>query len=212
MPRDGSATRTRLLDTAEQLVIDNGFAATSVDQVIAASGSSKGAFFHHFASKVDLARALVDRYVAGDLGQLQAGLDAVADVADPRVRALAFVAHFEAGADELMAEQSSCLYLAVLAERQLADSGTHEEVRRAVLGWREEVSGLLSAAYDACPTRPAIDPDALADHLFATFEGAFTLCRSLDSPEPMRQQLRVFRELLASLLGQPHDAGVRHTG
>ena len=34
MPKDGTATRTRILDAAEQLVIENGYAATSVDQVL----------------------------------------------------------------------------------------------------------------------------------------------------------------------------------
>ena len=47
----------RILDVAQHLVIENGFAATSVDQVIKAAGTSKGAFFHHFDSKLDLARA-----------------------------------------------------------------------------------------------------------------------------------------------------------
>ncbi len=32
-------------------MIDNGYAATSVDQVIAESHSSKGAFFHHFPDR-----------------------------------------------------------------------------------------------------------------------------------------------------------------
>jgi len=44
-------TRTKLLDAAERLMEQNGFAATRVDQIIDASQSSKGAFFHHFESK-----------------------------------------------------------------------------------------------------------------------------------------------------------------
>lgn len=43
--------RDRLLEAAVQLVRSNGFAATSVDQLCAAAGVTKGAFFHHFASK-----------------------------------------------------------------------------------------------------------------------------------------------------------------
>ena len=91
MPKDGTANRERILDAAEHLVIENGFAATSVDQVLAAAGTSKGAFFHHFDSKLDLARALTERYVAGDIGQLRAALDATAEVTDPAERVLAFV-------------------------------------------------------------------------------------------------------------------------
>ena len=60
----------------------------------------------------------------------------------------------------------------------------------------------------AAPTgarRPAaqsidIDVDALADHLFTTFEGAFILCRTLEDSSAMRAQLQVLRKLLESLL------------
>ena len=109
MPRDGTATRQRILDAAEKLVIENGFAATSVDRVLESSATSKGAFFHHFPSKIDLGRAFVDRYAAADIAHLEQALDATAHVDDPVERALAFVRFFEDAADDLMAEQSSCL-------------------------------------------------------------------------------------------------------
>src|SRR6476661_7520573 len=61
MPKNGAVNRERILDAAQHLVIENGFAATSVDQVLRAAGTSKGGFFHHFDSKLDLARALTPR-------------------------------------------------------------------------------------------------------------------------------------------------------
>src|SRR5688500_7726330 len=103
VPRDGTATRERILTSAEQLVIENGYAATSVDQVIAASGSSKGAFFHHFDSKLDLARSLVERYATADIGQLDAATEHARGITeDPAGRVDAFLAYFEDRADELM--------------------------------------------------------------------------------------------------------------
>jgi TetR/AcrR family transcriptional repressor of nem operon len=55
---------------------------------------------------------------------------------------------------------------------------------------------------EALPARPpdAIDIDALADHLFVTFEGAFILCRSMDDSRHMRAQLTVLRQLIRALL------------
>ena len=213
MPRDGSATRQRILDTAERLVIDNGFAATSVDQVIAESGTSKGAFFHHFDSKTALARALVDRYAAADVGHLDravAQVEAATD--DPAARVIAFLRVFEDGADELMAAQSSCLYVSVLTERQLASSGTWDQITRAVLAWRAELSRLLDDALldKAGATRPdavPVDTNALADHVFVTFEGAFILARSMNDAGHMRAQLRVLRQLLEALLAPRPAAG-----
>lgn len=260
MPRDGSATRTRILDVAERLVIDNGFAATSLDQVISAARTSKGAFFHHFDSKQDLAVHLVARYAAADIAHLEQALEQTRDLADPAQRLLAFLRIFEEGADELMSAQSSCLYVAILTERQLVDAGTAADIRRAVLAWREELAALFRAALgdrartwtdptepdptEPGPTEPdnaapdnaapdqeepdpgtpnpgapvpaeparaqpgeaALDPEALADHVFVTFEGAFILCRTLDDPGLMGAQLRALRLLVAGLLAAPPTA------
>ena len=124
-------------------MIEQGYNATSLDQVIAASSSSKGAFFHHFSSKSDLALRLVERYYARDIAYLDAGLAAVADIKDPVARLVAFVRFFEEGADELMSEQSGCLYATVLAERQLAGPAIHDLVARAALDWRQAFAELL---------------------------------------------------------------------
>ncbi len=191
-------TRERILDTAERLVIENGFAATSLDSVIAEAGTSKGAFFHHFASKLDLAQSLVDRYVAADVANLHAALaDVQDDTDDPAEQVIALLQIFEDAADDIMAAQSSCLYVAVLSERELARSGTAEQITTAVLSWREGLSALLRQALGA---RSLIDADALADHVFVTFEGAFILSRAMDDRRYMRAQLTVLRQLVESLL------------
>src|SRR5690606_25437002 len=43
--------RDRILASARALVLDRGFASTTVDAVLTEAGASKGAFFHHFPSK-----------------------------------------------------------------------------------------------------------------------------------------------------------------
>lgn len=201
VPKDGTATKERILAAAERLVIDHGFAATSLDQVIAASGTSKGAFFHHFTSKLDLARSLVDRYAAADLAHLgRAVAQAQATTGNPAEQVIAFVRVFEDGADELMAAQSGCLYVSVLTERQLVQSSTREQISTAIVAWRTALSHLLREALKSRPAAPAIDPGALADHFFVTFEGAFILARSMNDRRHMRAQLAVLRQLIESLL------------
>lgn len=198
MPRDGSATRQRILAAARDLVIANGYRATSVDAVLAAAGTSKGAFFHHFESKRALADALVDAYVAEDLGMLQLGLEAAeAAGADPVMRVLAFVQFFEDRADEIMTGTTGCLYTSVLAEMELIEAGASDPIAKAVAQWRDAFAHLLRAAL---PHRNGIDVDALSDHLFVTFEGAFLLARTTGQPGEMRRQLATVRHLLAALL------------
>ncbi|HWJ08131.1 MAG TPA: helix-turn-helix domain-containing protein [Nocardioides sp.] len=201
MPRDGTATRERIVEAAVDLVIERGFRATTVEAVIGAAKTSKGAFFHHFASKQALADALVEYYVAGDLAMLDRGLAVASGYDDPVDRAVGFLAHFEGIADEIMAGTTGCLYTSVLAEMGLIESGTSDPIARAVALWREGCAGLLR---DALGARAAtVDVDALADHLFVTFEGAFLLARSTGEPEHLRRQLAVLRSLVESLLRRP---------
>ena len=181
---------------------EQGYRATSLDQVIGASSSSKGAFFHHFSSKSDLALQLTERYVASDLANLDAGLAAVADIQDSAARVVAFVHFFEEAADDLMSAQSGCLYATVLAEREFTGSDINDLVAKSTIAWRAALVEMLRTALtDRRPDRD-IDADALADHLYVTFEGAFILCRTLQDTGAMRAQLRVFRQLLESILRQ----------
>jgi AcrR family transcriptional regulator len=54
------ATRRRILDAAQAEFSRNGFHATSVEDVVKASGLSKGGFYFHFPSKDALFAALYD--------------------------------------------------------------------------------------------------------------------------------------------------------
>src|SRR5258705_7792292 len=60
---------TRLLDAAIQVIRGQGYSATTVDDICRAAGLTKGAFFHHFKSKEDLAVATAGHLfaVAGQL-------------------------------------------------------------------------------------------------------------------------------------------------
>lgn len=206
MPKDGAPTRERILDAAERLVIEQGYSATSLDHVIGASGTSKGAFFHHFDSKRALADALVERYVAADVAVLETALAAATAAADDAAgRAVAFLAHFEALGEQMLAEQSGCLYASVLVERQLVADGISGGIAGAVRAWREGYAALLR---DALPEDSEVDADALADHVFVTFEGTFLLARTTQDPTSMRAQLRVLRQLVERLLDRAQPSRV----
>lgn len=62
MATKGKATKDRLLDIAERHILQNGFAATSIEDLIKEAGITKGGFFYHFDGKNALAYALMQRY------------------------------------------------------------------------------------------------------------------------------------------------------
>src|SRR4029450_12565414 len=62
-PRKGEDTRGPILDAAEASVLEKGFAATSIEELIAAVAIPKSGFFYHFKDKGELAKALLTRYI-----------------------------------------------------------------------------------------------------------------------------------------------------
>lgn len=201
---DTRPTRERILDAAEALVHERGFAGTTVDAVIAASATSKGAFFHHFASKEDLGRALVERYAQADERVLETFLRAAEDETDdPAEQVVAFVRRFEEAADEVTMEQPGCLFVSFLYARGQADPAIDETIRRSVELWRQRLLARLRMAARAHP--PAIDVDlaAVADHVFTVFEGGFILARATGDRRHLRTQLTQLRTYLALLFSVP---------
>jgi len=67
--------KQEVLDAAMHLFATRGYDNTSINDVIAAIGISKGAFYHHFASKEDLVEALATRYASAAAVRAQGVLD-----------------------------------------------------------------------------------------------------------------------------------------
>jgi AcrR family transcriptional regulator len=138
--RQPERTRTGLLDAGLELADDTGLAAASVNRIVAAAGSSKGAFFHHFPTRGDYLIALHRRVHERLLEQI---LAAAGDLPPGRERLLAGAnAYLDAFLRErgvrgfLLDARSEPLVLAEVARRNDQMAQTIEPDLR-VLGWPE---------------------------------------------------------------------------
>src|ERR1700723_2036685 len=61
-PSPSGGARSKLLDAAVSIIREKGYAATSVDELCARAGVTKGAFFHHFPTKDSLAVAAANQW------------------------------------------------------------------------------------------------------------------------------------------------------
>ncbi|MCA9582750.1 MAG: TetR/AcrR family transcriptional regulator, partial [Myxococcales bacterium] len=88
-PQAKPDARSKLLDAALSVIRTKGYSATSVGELCTVAGVTKGAFFHHFKSKDDLAVAAAE-YWSEMTGALFAGAP-YHQHADPLERILAYV-------------------------------------------------------------------------------------------------------------------------
>jgi TetR/AcrR family transcriptional regulator, transcriptional repressor for nem operon len=199
MPRDGAATRQKILDAAHALVLGHGFGATSVDKVIAKAGVTKGAFFYHFATKTDLAHALVARYVEDEDALVAELLTRAEHLArDPLQQLLVFVGLFVELFEGREAPQAGCLLASFCYASELVDDSTRELIQGAMVRSRELLQRKLERAAATHPPRREVELDAIADQFLALIEGGFVLERAVGQPR-VAAQLRQYRSYLELL-------------
>jgi TetR/AcrR family transcriptional repressor of nem operon len=193
--------RERILGAALDLMLERGFSATTVDAILESAGASKGAFFHHFSSKTDLGRVLVERYVHAD-GELLEHLMAMAEsrTSDPAAQLVEFVKAFEEGIEDLSLSQPGCLFVSFIYEQFAGQEETRALILQDVLRWRARLRDKLVAATERRPPALPVDLDSLADQVFTILEGGFILARATGDPMKLRDQLRHLRAYLTLLL------------
>ena len=175
MARDGARTRTAIMDAAQDLILQQGFAATSIDQIIERTGITKGAFFYHFKSKSDLAHALVERYAAVDAAHLERTLDRAENLSrDPLQQVLIFVGLLEEEAGELTEPFAGCLYASYCYEAQLFTEDTIGIIQSGVaVTGASAFADKLQAVVDLHPPRLPATAEKLVRHDPRRVRGVF---------------------------------------
>lgn len=196
MPKDGSKTRIRILDTTTQLVLENGFAGTTIDNILEKTEITKGAFFYHFKSKSDLAFHLMRHFADKDVSVLNKVMSDTQDLeGDSLQRLLAFIDWFIAEFKDLN-EPYTCLYASYLYEPEQFNEETKQIVTDAILLWRNELEKMLEGAVKQVPDHAAFDKTSLADHFTVIMEGAFIVSKAMNDPKLTALHLNHYKKYL----------------
>ncbi len=196
-PRRGAETREKILATAEAAVLAKGFAATSIEELIAAVGITKSGFFYHFKDKNALARAMMERYLAHDTAVLD-DLFARADELDedPLHGMLVALKLFAETMADLEEAHPGCLAASFCYQEQLFDREIRDLNAAGVLAWRKRFRERITVIAGRYPPRRPVDLDALADMAASTVEGGLMLGKMLRDPKILPAQILLFRELV----------------
>jgi TetR/AcrR family transcriptional repressor of nem operon len=201
--RDPEKTRERILDAAQTLILDHGYGATTVDSVVNRAGITKGAFFHHFGSKSDLARALVERYALMDKAHLERNLERARKLAsDPLQQMLVLIGLYEEDFESLEEPFPGCLFASYIYENKLFDADTIGVLRESTLMWRRVARDMLEKVAAAHPPRVPVDIESLADLFYALTEGSFIMTKTLGDKTLLARHTRHLRTYLELLFAQ----------
>ncbi|MEW6324430.1 MAG: TetR/AcrR family transcriptional regulator [Nitrospirota bacterium] len=194
--RGHSATKEKLLDAAQRLMLAKGYEATTVDDICQAAGLTKGSFFHYFDNKEALGKAALTRFVCKQAEAF--GGAPFLKKRDPLQRVYGFVdcaiqmaCHPDSPA--------SCL-VGTLAQEL---SATHPEIRALCAELFARSSEGFTRDLEAAKARHApgakFDPAGVAEHFVAVIQGALILAKAKQDREVIARHLRHYKQYLKTL-------------
>ncbi len=193
-PRD---TRERILEVAEAAVLAKGFAATSIEELIAAVGITKSGFFYHFKDKGALAKAMMLRYIAHDrelLDDIFRRGDELNE--DPLHGFLVGLRLFAETLAKLPEAHPGCLAASFCYQDQLFNKEVRDLNAQSVLAWRGRFRERLQLIAQRYPPRQPVDFEAMADMAATCVEGALILGRLLKDATILPRQILLYRDLV----------------
>jgi len=196
-PRKTSDTRERLLELAESAVLAKGFAATSIDELIAAAGISKSGFFYHFKDKGELAKGLLLRYLAQDHAVLENIFRRGDELnEDPLQGFLVGLKLFAEMLADLPEAHPGCLAASFAYQDQLFNDEVRKLNADGMLAWRNRFGERLHLIAERYPPVYPVDLDALADTACTLVEGGLILGRVLQDATIVPRQVLLFRDFV----------------
>ena len=190
--------RAKILNAALSVIRERGYSATTVDDLCKAAGVTKGAFFHHFASKDELAVAAAD-YWSEMTGGFFAGAPDHQHV-DPLDRVLGYIDFRKAILQGRVAE-FTCLVGTMVQETYDSHPAIRDACNRSISSHAEKVEADIEAAMKLYGIVADWTAKSLALHTQAVLQGAFILAKAKGGPEIAEQSadhLRRYVELLFS--------------
>ena len=181
-------------------MLEKGFAATSIDELIAAVGITKSGFFYHFKDKGELARALLVRYVEREnalFDDLFRRADELNE--DPLHGFLVGLKMLAEMMADLPGGHPGCLVASYCYQDRLFDREVRELNAAAVLGWRRRFRDApradrraLSAAHRRRPRRPR-------RHAVGAVDGGIILSKVLNDRDALPRQVMLYRDFVRAV-------------
>jgi len=198
--------REALLDAAFDLMYLHGFRATGIEAILATSGVSKGALYHHFGNKTGLGYAVIEERVRPLVRERY--LDPFKESDDPPRALRGMGRRMEEELLKTGIVERGCPLNNLVQEMSGVDEGFRERLATILEEWRVTIAdGLRAGQADGTVNREA-NPDEASTFIVAVLMGAVGFAKNAQDLVPFNACRRVLDTYLETLRPGAEPAAV----
>lgn len=192
--RNPERTRKLLLQAASREVHKSGFQNAGLDTILAATGVTKGALYHHFRSKKALGYAIVEEVIAASLRDKW--LRPVRGGADP-IDTLIGIVQATSLRPEVV--RAGCPLNNLAQEMSQRDERFRRRLANLFQEWQEGIAAALRGGQSEGRVRRDLDANEAASFLVAAYEGYVMLAQNAQDVKVLKVGIKNIVGWLQSL-------------
>lgn len=190
----GHSTKQQIIEAGQRAMLAKSYNGVGLNEILNEAGVPKGSFYHFFKSKEELGIAVIEASVDENTRDLR---EVLTDRSRPPLKRLQH--YFEKLRSEMDSRplQQECLICKLALELSSLSEPLRAAVRCGWDQWRAIVTQCLRESQSAGEIDASLDPEALAEFILYSFEGAMVRVQVDNSTRPVNQFLHfVFQVLL----------------
>jgi TetR/AcrR family transcriptional regulator, transcriptional repressor for nem operon len=203
LTRKGAQTRQRIVAAAASLILEQGVARTTLEDVRAEAGVSSSQIYHYFADKEALVLAVVDYQADAVVGGIH----------EPVLAAIDGIDGLRAWRDMIVSIQENggcvggCPLGSLGSELAELDHAARRGVAAGYRRWETAIRNCLQGMHERGQLAPAADPGQLATATLAALQGGLLLAQIERSVRPLAAALDAMIALTQSLTIRHCESG-----
>ncbi|MEH2127277.1 TetR/AcrR family transcriptional regulator [Nostoc sp.] len=169
----GEETKTRILEQAAELFNQQGYAGSSMSDIMRVTGLQKGGIYNHFQSKDDLALQAFDFAIARIKQHTRFALRSKHHAVE---RLQAIIGVFSSFAENPPIK-GGCPLLNTAVESDDAHPALRERAQQAMNSWLHLICRIIEKGIEKGEIRPEVSADEIATIIIATLEGGIMMSK-----------------------------------
>ncbi len=187
-------SKERLLASAKELIHENGFQQTSVDEILKKSGVTKSNFYYHFKSKEELGLVILERFIS--LYETDVLIKTLANKSlGPSERLVEFYSSVKTFHRDLQ-NPKGCPFGNMAIEMSGANENFREKLSAFFNSWEKIIEECIDEGINTGDFRSDLSPGAIAQLILSHLEGAIMMVKTHRSLEPLSSGSETILRLL----------------